>query len=173
MANHGNISRTMTVHQIQNRCQDLVLRLTDPTNRPARSEVEAVVNGARKDVDARFYKLVEKYVIDQNRTVHHKLLESLKLSPNPEQFLESFIINLYRKAVEEEEAIALQSLNDEEKRRLRKMQGNDWSYHHGGDANNHYHDGSANKYYHDGNPHAQYRDDNGSSYRHPERKGKH
>ncbi|CAF3413675.1 unnamed protein product [Rotaria socialis] len=125
MATRGNTSHTMTTQVVQKRCRDLVLKLTDPTNRSATSEARAIVNSARKYVDARFHELVERNVMDKNKNVNPKLVDALETSDDPEHFLKTFIVSLYGKAVEIEEAIAVKSLNDEEKRRLRRMHDND------------------------------------------------
>jgi hypothetical protein len=137
MMNRRNTSQTMTVQQIQRRCNTVVLRLTNPEHQSARSGARALVNNARKTVDARFHALVEKNVIDKDQNINPKLLHALETSENSEnseQFLEAFIVGLYRKAVEEEEAINWQLLNDEEKMRLGKLHDKDKDHSHHDDA---------------------------------------
>ena len=115
-------SQTINLQQIQHRCNTLILRLTNPANKSATSEARALVDSTRKAVDVRFHALVEKHVMDKNKKVNPKLLDALQSSENREQFLETYIVSLYNKAVEEEETVAVRILNDEEKIRLEKLQ---------------------------------------------------
>jgi len=123
--NRSSQAQTINVDEIQQRCNTLILKLTNPAESTADSEAKAIVANARKTAEARFRVLIEKHVIDKDKNINPKLLNALQSAENIDHLLETYLVGLYKKAVEKEEAATLKLFKDEEKVELQKMQEKD------------------------------------------------
>jgi hypothetical protein len=123
----SNYSRTTTpssiTQQLQARCRTIVLRLKQSSNSNDSSEdsPQRLLDTLQKRVNDRFDILVRKFVIDEKEQIYAKLLEKLIKVKDPDTFLEAFIVQLYSKAVKQEEDAVSPNVNDEDQREIDVM----------------------------------------------------